>query len=248
VPYPAGMAIELGQVVALYRFPVKSMRGESLDAARLGRHGLEGDRRLAFQRLEDRGGFPFLTAGKLPELLRFASIRRDDAPPDALPTHVRTPEGDELEIFGDPLAADVGRRHGAPVRMMRLDRGIFDDAPVSVIAESTVREIGQLAGHDADIRRFRPNVVARLLRPAPFCENDWVGRTLTFGEGDDAPAIAVTARDVRCSMINLDPDTAVSTPAILRAVVQANGTDAGVYATVTRVGRLEVGQSVFLHG
>ncbi len=42
--------------------------GEPLDAARLGWHGLDGDRRLAFRRLDERGGFPWLSASKLPDL------------------------------------------------------------------------------------------------------------------------------------------------------------------------------------
>ncbi len=45
------MAIEIGQVEAIFRYPVKSMRGEPLEAANLGWHGLEGDRRLAFRRI-----------------------------------------------------------------------------------------------------------------------------------------------------------------------------------------------------
>jgi uncharacterized protein YcbX len=51
-------------------------------------------------------------------------------------------------------------------------------------------------------------------------------------------------RDERCSMVNLDPDSATSAPEILKSVVRANQNTAGVYATVTRIGRLEVGQSV----
>jgi hypothetical protein len=45
------MPIEIGQIEAIFRYPVKSMRGELLDAATLGWHGLDGDRRLAFRRL-----------------------------------------------------------------------------------------------------------------------------------------------------------------------------------------------------
>ena len=52
------MPIEIGQVEAIYRYPVKSMRGERLEAATLGWSGIEGDRRLAFRRVEDRSGNP----------------------------------------------------------------------------------------------------------------------------------------------------------------------------------------------
>ena len=73
-----------------------------------------------------------------------------------------------------------------------------------------------------------------------------MGGVLSFGEGDDAPAIAVTMRDVRCSMVNLDPDSASPAPEVMKAVVRANQNSAGIYGAVTRIGRLAVGQTIFL--
>src|SRR5450432_1419000 len=201
------MPIKIGHVEALFRYPVKSMGGERLEAADLGWYGLEGDRRLALRRMDDRTGMPWLTASTLPDLVRYAPHPQENGPQRDLPTHVRTPEDEVMPVFGDDLAAEIGRRYGAPVQMMQLRHGIFDEASISVIASDTVREIGRLAGRSLDMRRFRPNVVVRLLRPAPFQEDEWVGGVLTFGEEDDAPAIAVTTRDLRCSMLNLDPDT-----------------------------------------
>ncbi len=240
------MPIEIGQVEALYRYPVKSMRGEQLEAATLGWHGLDGDRRLALRRLDDRSAFPWLTASKLPELLLFAPGREDDTQGHT-PTHVRTPDGIDMPVFGDELATEVGRRHGAPLQMMQLKHGIFDDASVSVIASATVDEIGRLSGQSPDVRRFRPNIVVRLLRPAAFREDQWVGGVLTFGDGADAPAVTVTMRDIRCSMVNLDPDSARAAPEVLKTVVRANQNNAGIYGTVTRIGRLAVGQTIVLH-
>ena len=150
-----------------------------------------------------------------------------------------------MPVFGEDLATEVGRRYGAPVQMMQLNHGIFDEGSISVIAFDTVREIGRLAGQSADVRRFRPNIVVRLLRSAPFQEDEWVGGVLTFGEGVDAPAITVTMRDVRCSMLNLDPDSASPAPEVLKAVVGANQNNAGIYGAVTRIGRLAVGQTIF---
>ena len=141
------MATEIGHFEAIFRYPVKSMCGERLETAQLGWHGLEGDRRLAFRRLDDRSGFPWLSASNLPELLLFVPFRRGDESQADLPTHVRTPDGEELEAFGEPLAAEIGRRHGAPVRMMHWRQGLFDEASISVIAGNTVHEIGRLAGN-----------------------------------------------------------------------------------------------------
>jgi uncharacterized protein YcbX len=152
-----------------------------------------------------------------------------------------------MPLSGDELAAEVGRRFGAPVQMMQLNHGIFDEASLSVITSETVREIGRLAGTSADIRRFRPNIVVRSTRAAPFEEDDWVGGVLTFGEGDEAPAVAVTMRDLRCVMVNFDPDGGSPAPQLLKAVVRAHQNTAGIYATVMRTGRLSVGQPIVLH-
>jgi uncharacterized protein len=180
-------------------------------------------------------------------MVLFAPHRREDGASGDLPSHVRTPDRQVMAVFGEELAAEVGRRYGAPVQMMQMKHGVFDEASVSVVATDTVREIGRLAGRSLDIRRFRPNVVVRLLRPGAFQEDEWVGGVLSFGEDDDAPAISVTMRDLRCSMVNLDPDTASSAPEVMKAVVRANQNTAGIYGTVTRIGRLAVGQSIVLH-
>jgi uncharacterized protein YcbX len=240
------MLIEIGQVEAIFRYPVKSMGGERLEVAELGWRGLKGDRRLAFRRMDDRSGFPWLNASKLPDLLRFAPHRQEDGAPGDLPTHVRTPEGEALPVFGEELAREIARRYGAPVQMMQLKHGIFDEASLSVIASDTVREIGRLAGRSLDLRRFRPNVVVRLQRSGPFQEDEWLGGVLSFGEGEEAAAITVTTRDLRCSMVNLDPDSASPATEVQKAVVRANQNNAGIYGAVTRIGRLAVGQTIFL--
>jgi len=152
------MLVEVGNVEAIFRYPVKSMAGERVERGILGWHGLDGDRRLAFRRMDDSSSFPWLTASRLPELLLFLPQGGECGTEENLPTHVRTPEGKLMPIFGTDLAKDVGRRYGSPVEMMQLKHGIFDDASISLIASDTVREIGRLASQNPDVRRFRPNV------------------------------------------------------------------------------------------
>jgi len=99
------MLIEIGHVEAIFRYPVKSMGGDRLEVADLGWHGLDGDRRLAFRRMDDRSGFPWLTASKLPDLLLFAPHRREDGAEGDLPTHIRTPDGQAMPVFGASYCA-----------------------------------------------------------------------------------------------------------------------------------------------
>jgi uncharacterized protein YcbX len=239
------MPIKVGEVEALFRYPVKSMSGEPLAVADVGWHGLDGDRRLAFRRLDERGGFPWLSASRLPELILFAPQRRGPAVDGSLPTHVRTPEGEDLALFGPELASEVGRRHGSPVEMMHLNRGIFDEASLSVITSATVGEIGRLARQPPDVRRFRPNIVVASHRSVPFEEDEWVGGVLSFGETNDPAVIGITNRDERCAMVNFDPGSARPDAEVLKAIVRVRDNKAGVYGTVTRRGRLAVGQPIF---
>jgi uncharacterized protein YcbX len=240
------MLIEIGYVEAIFRYPVKSMGSERLEIANMGWHGLDGDRRLALRRINDRSGMPWLTASKLPDLLLFTPQRREDGGSGDIPTHIRTPDGEEMPVFGEELATEIGRRYGAPVQMMQLNQGIFDEASISVIASETVCEVGRMAGRCLDVRQFRPNVVVRLARPAPFQEDEWLGGVLSFGEGNDAPAVTVTMRDLRCAMVNLDPDSATPAPDVMKAIVRANQNNAGIYGAVTRIGRVAAGQTIFL--
>jgi uncharacterized protein YcbX len=129
--------------------------------------------------------------------------------------------------------------------MVYLNRGIFDDASVSLITSTTVDEICGLAEQPPDVRRFRPNILIAPSRAAPFAEDAWLGGTLSFGDSGEAAAICVTHPDERCAMVNLSPDSALPTPGVLKAVVRWRDNKAGVYGTVTRRGRLTTGQPVF---
>jgi uncharacterized protein YcbX len=239
------MRIKIGEIAALFRYPVKSMAGESIQTADMGWHGLDGDRRLALRRLDDRSGFPWLTASKLPDLIRFAPQRRDNTP-DNLPTHVRTPDGIEWPLMGPELTAEIARRYGSPVEMVHLNRGIFDAASISVITATTVAEVGRLSEQPADVRRFRPNILITSSQSVPFEEDGWVGGVLSFGDGPDSAAIHVTNFDERCAMVNFDPDSALAAPEVLKAIVRVRDNKVGVYAAVTRRGRIAVGQPIFL--
>lgn len=251
--------MELGRISAIFRYPVKSMAGELLDVARLGWHGIEGDRRLAFRRLTDKSAFPWLSASKLPQLLLYKPVRLDsNANPkngELLPTHVRTPDGKEYELRSDELREEIARRYGSDVELMNLKSGIFDEASISVISLATVHSVARESGRGVDLcdlRRFRPNVVIETNIAEPFGEDKWLGRTLMFGEGNSGSApiasIGVTMRDERCVMVNLDPDTAERDAAVMKTVVRLNENCAGVYGTVVRAGELRVGQVVTLGG
>lgn len=238
--------MDLGHIRELVRYPVKSMAGTVTESAFLGWHGLEGDRRFAFRRLGDDSGFPWLTASRVPELLLYHPVGVDESTGEPLPTHVRTPAGTQVELRSAELQSEVAERFGSSVELMKLKHGIFDDASVSVISLATIAGIGAEVGVDLDRRRFRANIVLETRHPEPFLEDAWVGGTLVFGDREPRPAVRVTARDVRCVMINLDPDTAIQDKRVLKSVVRLNKNNAGVYGTVVQTGAIRVGDPVSL--
>jgi uncharacterized protein len=240
------MMIHLGHIHELVRYPVKSMAGIPTNSAFLGWHGLQGDRRFAFRRLSDNSGFPWLTASRLPELLLYKPLGVDENAEEPTPTHVLTPEGMTLALGSAELQNSVAEKFGSAVELMKLKNGIFDDASVSVINLATIAGIGREVGQDLDTRRFRANIVIAADATEPFLEDGWIGGRLVFGSIEAGPMLSMTMRDVRCMMINLDPDTAKQDPRVMKAVVRLNKNNAGAYGTVVRTGQISVGQSVSL--
>src|SRR5215213_204921 len=168
------MIIHLGHVHQLVRYPVKSMAGVATDTVFLGWHGLQGDRRFAFRRLNDNSGFPWLIASRLPELVLYQPLGLDESAEEPAPTHVRTPEGVDLPLGSAELHNSVAEKFGSPVELMKLKHGIFDEASVSVINLATISAIGREAGQDLDTRRFRANVVIASDWTEPFLEDGWI--------------------------------------------------------------------------
>lgn len=237
---------QLGQVLELTRYPIKSMAGIAMQSATLGWHGFNGDRRYAFRRLGCDSDFPWLSATRFPGLLLYHPFSLDETGTESLPTHVRTPAGKELELRSAEFRSEITQSCGLDVELMQLKHGIFDEAPVSVISSATIASIGRIAGLDLDRRRFRANIVVEPHNADAFLEDGWVGGTLVFGERETGAAVRVTMRDVRCMMINLDPDTARQEGRVMKTVVQLNANTAGVYGTVLQPGTIHVGQAVSL--
>jgi uncharacterized protein YcbX len=240
------MLTKLGYVRELARYPVKSMAGVRTDSAMLGWHGLQGDRRFAFRRMNDNSGFPWLSASRLPELLLYQPLGLDANAAEPAPSRVRTPEGIELALESAELRNSVAEKLGSTVELMKLRHGIFDDATMSVINLATIAAIGAELNENLDTRRFRANVVIESDSSEPFAEDAWVSGTLVFGNHESGPMVNITMRDLRCVMINLDPTTAQSDPRIMKTAIRLNQNYAGVYGTVVRTGQISVGQPVSL--
>jgi MOSC domain-containing protein len=237
----------VGTVGALYRFPVKSMGGESLDSALLYWHGVEGDRRQVFVKTGDLSTFPWLTARDVPDLVRYTAYLADPANWRKSPVLVRPPDGGpEFPVESAALRETLERLHGAPLHLMRTSRGAHDAAGVSVVGLGSLRALGERLGQALDIRRFRENIYLETLDGQPYVEEEWVGRSLTFGDGERPARVRLLRPDHRCMIVNLDPDRPGQDPAILREIVESRDNCVGLYGSVEATGTLQVGDPVYL--
>jgi uncharacterized protein len=228
----------VGRIAGLWRYPVKSMAAEELDGVEVSWHGLVGDRRWAFIRAgKERSGFPWLTMRERPELAHYRPRFAEPDRPDASPTLVRTPAGDELNVADPALAAEFG----PGVRVIKQNRGVFDTMPLSLLSTQSLAGLGRMVGTDPVVGRFRPN----LLVDAPghhFPEDAWVGRVLRIG----GLRMRADRHDERCVMVTIDPVTLDREPAILRAIARERANRFGVYGSTVAPGRVAVGDPVEL--
>ena len=100
----------VGRVVALWRYPVKSMAAERLDEVEVSWHGLAGDRRWAFIRDGHvRSGFPWLTIRERPDMARYQPRFAEPDRPNGSLTLVRTPSGE----LGPKMDRSAGWRNAS---------------------------------------------------------------------------------------------------------------------------------------
>jgi hypothetical protein len=259
----------IGTVESLWRYPVKSMRGEEMSEVFMGFSGIYGDRCYAFKNSAARKGFPYLNANVQQQMLRycpkFRYPERASRPPNLieasriepgvtpananaedLALDIVTPSG-EITSVDDPallklLCAGISEKN--QLTLVRSDRALTDCRPVSLISLPTIRQVESELGVALDKRRFRANVYFNLEAGSHgFAEDNFVGRRLRIGS---KATVMVLERDPRCKMISLDPDTGEHNPEILRTVVRTHGNFAGVYCAVLVEGLLKKGDPIEL--
>lgn len=233
------MSEVVGHVAALWRYPVKSMAAEPLEEADVAWHGVAGDRRWGFVRPGlERSDFPWMTIREQPAMHHYRPAFAEPERPDASRTLVTTPGGATLDVLDPALAAELGDG----VRLMKLNRGTFDIAPLSLIGAASIAAVAELAGRDLAAQRFRPNLL--LDGAEPFAEDAWVGRVLRIGE----LRMRVDQRDKRCVMVNVDPATTERDPSVLKTIAREREACLGVYGSTVAPGRIAVGDEVVLEG
>lgn len=268
------------RIETLTRYPVKSMLGEPVDDAVLGPTGLELDRGWALQDLETG----LVCTAKHPRLWRRLLQYRAHASSPQGQVVVSSPGGSERAVddpaLADELSDDLGRRvrlsshrdAGSEVERPDpeevLDQGVeaelaaprleiaqgtpgdtfVDYAPVHLITTATLDHLG------VEGARYRPNLIVES-SGAPFAENDWVGRELHIGSGDQIVVLRGILPTPRCSVPTLEHGPLPRAPQAVRPLMTQNRVDvpgfgvlpcAGVYAEVVRGGTIRRGDPITL--
>jgi uncharacterized protein YcbX len=203
-------------VEELWRYPVKSMRGERLLEADVGRDGIVGDRVVHVE--NERG---LVTARTHPRLLGFAATTDDGAVlVDGTP-------------WRDPRVGErVRRAVGNDVRLVAGDGAArFDVLPLLVATDGAIAAFG----HDG--RRLRPNVVVAGVEG--LAERDWEGLGMMIGP----VAIHLHSLRQRCVMTTYDPDTLVKDGRILRDIHRRFDGALALNAAVIRPGVVRTGDA-----
>lgn len=258
----------VGRVESLWRYPVKSMRGEALPQAFVSFSGILGDRLYAVHNEAGPKAFPYLTARARKEMLLYRPFFRQPQHtflpsnlaeaeafgPGITPLYpcgedllvdVETPSGEVLGIDDSRLLRMLGDgmppAHALTIR--RSDRAMTDCRPISIFSNQTIRKIGDDLGVALDRQRFRANVYVDFASAGGFAEDEYVGRRLQIGS---KVVISILERDIRCRMINFDPDTLEVNSGILQYLVRNHEGKAGIYAAVLVEGTVRAGDEILL--
>jgi uncharacterized protein YcbX len=205
----------------IWRYPVKSMAGESLETADITEHGIAGDRIIQARNAAGR----IQTARTRPGLLRHRAVLAENG--EVLV--------DGLPWRAEQVTRDVEDAAGQGVRLIRSDaEDRFDILPLLVTTDGMFAAVGY------DRRRFRPNLVIGGVDG--LAERQWEGARLRVGK------VVIGMDDLRgrCIMTTFDPDTGKQDLNVLRRVQKEFDGVLGLNSYVVTPGRIGVGDPVEL--
>jgi hypothetical protein len=243
-------------VLAIWRYPVKAMLGELLDAVQIGPGGCEGDRRWVVTD-SDTGERIANKRGPTHPALRACRAQLLDDPGLAPALKVTLPDG--TEVVGAGIEAALSELLGRRIHLREFDgdgtgrlgdpAAHHDFAPLHVLTTRTLAHLRSVAPEsDWDARRFRPNLVLDDGdEPGAFSEDALLGRSLRAPSGCE---LRVGLPTPRCVVPTRAQDDMARDPAILKTIARHHLVDvgsygryacAGAYAEVVSAGRVAAG-------
>ncbi len=206
------------RVEGLWRYPIKSLAGEVLEAAELTPDGIPGDRIVRV-----RGPEGVRTSRRHYRLLGI----RGALDPNG---HARV-NGHSWDSQEALAAIQAAAGNDAWIEMYEgLER--FDVLPLLVATDGAVAAFGR------DIRRLRPNILIGGVDGLD--EIDWPGSELHIGQA----IVRLDSRRGRCPMTTVDPDTLERDPEVLRDIARRFDGQLALNAEVIRPGIVRIGDTV----
>jgi uncharacterized protein YcbX len=204
-------------VSEIWRYPVKSLKGERLNETEITKFGIPGDRQIAVIRTINGR---FLTSRSRPKLLALQGSINVNGVPTINGHPWDSPEALQL----------VREAAGEPVTLQKIPAPqAFDVLPMLIATDGAARYL------NIDHRRLRPNI---LLADVPELEErNWPGRTIAIG---DVRIYAEKLRD-RCVMTTFDPDTQAQDPSVLLRIVRELDGSTALDSSVVTPGKIHVG-------
>ena len=249
-------------IAAIFTAPVKSLSLARPASVTVGPDGIVEDRRfhlidaeghLVTQR--QQGRLVLVQAQYSAETdaltLQFPDGEHMDGPTEMGDSVVTVMWGRQVsgrEVTG-PWSEALSRFCGSPVRLIKSDNPgeSYDEYPVSMLSQASIDNLAGKTdgGPQFDGRRFRPNFL--IDGCTPHEEDSWLGGVVRIGPG---LRLTMVARDPRCAITTLDPDTGerdFDTPRLLLSYrPSARAPYFGVYGAVESTGTVSVGDSVEL--
>jgi len=217
----------------LWRYPVKSMLGESCETLAFDTRGAKNDRIFAVRTAEGKFGSGKNTRRfrRIDGLFRFSASYQDDAPVITFPDGATRRGGDRN------LDAALSDACAQPVTLTReAEVPHFDAGAVHLVTTSALAWLqNQLPDCTVEPSRFRPNLVVDD-DGAALDDKDWIGGIIRIGDVE----LEVAEATERCGMVAFPQGSYAFEPKILRTITQNANLNFGLYANVRATGVLSV--------
>lgn len=222
------------KVELVARYPVKALRGESIEVIELDDRGVVGDRRWALRAENGKFGSGKSTRRftHMPRLLEMSSRVLW-----GIHTVVELPDGREYATVDPKVHEAVSEIVGSPVTLVEeAEISHLDDSPVHLLTRASLRWMTeQVGGDEVDWQRLRPNILIDCDGDSRL-EDDWIGRIVEIGTAE----VEITGLAVRCAVIGHAVDGKPNRPELLAALSDHDLT-LGAYAKVIRPGVVGTG-------
>jgi uncharacterized protein YcbX len=249
----------VGRVREIWRYPVKSMQGARIAAARVTEKGIDGDRRWA---LRDLANGKLISAKQNRQILEAGAELEGDRLTITLADGRRLSPDDAGvdEALSAWLGRAVALEHAGPessavydfyvdpedetseaIEFDTPDGTFMDAAAIHILTTGSLRSMSAAhPANDWDIRRFRPGLLVEvddLERPV---EDEWVGSSLQIGSVE----LTVVMQTIRCGMPGRGQPGLAIDGEVVRVLKQDRNALLGVYAAVDIAGEISEGDPV----